>query len=70
MRVGAKALHEIAAIGFGGALAATRCYLDAGWAWVKALLRPERDTLWLLIAVSVANVVLAVSRLGLTVKVR
>jgi uncharacterized membrane protein len=89
------------------ALAATRGYLDAGWAWVKALLglsvfeatllvvgsgrtqaelavaaaaadsalvdallRTERNTLWLLIAVSVANVVLAVWRPRLTVKVR
>lgn len=153
LRLGAKALHEIASIGFGGglaaclvinlaanrasptafiaarhvyaaiaqyvlipsmgvvvvsgliALAATRAYLDAGWAWVKALLglsvfeatlvivgssrtqadmaaaaadpalldtllRSERNTLLLLIALSVANVVLAVWRPRLTVKVR
>jgi hypothetical protein len=152
-RLGAKALHEIASIGYGGALAAclvinlvakpepaaefaaarqafaaiaqyllvpsmgvvvvsglvslaaTRAYRDAGWAWVKALLglsvfeatlvilgsgrtqaelaasasdpavvdallRTERNTLWLLIAVSVANVVLAVWRPSLVVKVR
>jgi hypothetical protein len=152
-RHGAKALHEIASIGFGGALAAclvingvanrsspaefaaarhafaaiaqyllvpsmavvvvsglialagTRAYMDAGWAWLKALLglsvfeatlvivgsgnkqvalaaaaadpglvdallRSERNTLWLLIAVSVANVVLAVWRPRLTWKVR
>ena len=153
LRLGAKALHEIASIGFGGALAAclvinlvanrasseqfaaarkafaaiaqyvllpsmgivvvsgpfalaaTRAYMNAGWAWVKALpglsvfeatllivgsgqrqaeltaaatdtalldtlLRSERNTLWLLIVVSVANVVLAVWRPRLTVKVR
>ena len=87
------------------ALAATRAYIDAGWAWVKALLglsvfeatlvivgsghkqvelaaaaadpalvdallRSERNTLWLLIAVSVTNVVLAVWRPRLTWKVR
>lgn len=153
MRLGAKALHDIASIGFGGALAAclvinlvanrsspvefaaarnafaaiaqyllvpsmavvvvsglvalaaTRAYLDAGWAWLKALLglsvfeatlvivgssskqaelvaaatdptlldallRSERNTLWLLIVLSTANVVLAVWRPRLTVKVR
>lgn len=153
LRLGAKALHEIASIGFGGAmaaclvinrmanrassaefvaarqafaaiahyvlvpsmaivvlsgliaLAATRGYQDAGWAWVKALLglsvfqatllvvgssgrraefasaaadpalldallRSERNTLLLLIALSVANVVLAVWRPRLTVQVR
>lgn len=153
LRLGTKALHEIASIGFGGglaaclvinlvadraspaefaaarhafaaiaqyllipsmavvvvsgliALAATRSFQDAGWAWVKALLglsvfeatlvivgsshkqaelaaaaadpavldalmRSERNTLWLLIALSVANVVLAVWRPRLTVKVR
>jgi hypothetical protein len=87
------------------ALAATRAYLDAGWAWLKALLglsvfeatllvvgsssrqaefaaaaadpglldallRSERNTLWLLILLSIANVVLAVWRPRLTVKVR
>ncbi len=153
LRLSAKALHDIAAIGFGGglaaclvinwlsgrvsssefsglrhaysaiaqyviipsmavvvvsgliALAATRAYMDAGWAWVKALLglsvfeatlvvvgsssnqaelvaaaanptvldallRAERNTLWLLIAVSVVNVVLAVWRPRLTVTIR
>ena len=153
LRLGAKALHDIASIGFGGgmaaclvinlvanrasppefaaarhafaaiaqyvlapsmavvvvsgliALAATRGYHDAGWAWLKALLglsvfeatllivgssrkqaefaaaaadptlldallRSERNTLWLLIALSIANVVLAVWRPRLTVKVR
>jgi hypothetical protein len=153
LRLGAKAMHEIASIGFGGglaaclvinlvanraspvefavarhvfaaiaqyvlvpsmaivvasgliALAATRGYQDAGWAWLKALLglsvfeatllivgssrkqaeltaaasdpslldallRSERNTLWLLIALSVANVVLAVWRPRLMVKVR
>lgn len=153
LRLGAKTLHDIASIGFGGALAAclvinlvsdrassaqffalrqaytaiaqyllvpsmavvvvsglialaaTRAYMDALWAWMKALLglsvfeatlvvvgsssnqaelvaavanpalldallRAERNTLWLLIAVSVANVVLAVWRPRLTVKVR
>lgn len=152
-RLGSKALHEIASIGFGGALAsclvinlaanraspaefaaarqafaaiaqyvlvpsmavvvisglialaATRGYQDAGWAWLKALLglsvfeatllvvgsgrkqaelaaaaadtalletllRSERNTLWLLIALSVVNVVLAVWRPRLMVKVR
>lgn len=89
------------------ALAATRAYLDAGWAWLKALLgltvfeatllvvgsssrhaevaaaaaagdmatllpllRSERITLWLLIALIVVNVVLAVWRPRLMVKVR
>jgi hypothetical protein len=154
LRLGAKALHEVASIGFGGglaaclvinlmanraspaefavarqvfaaiaqyllipamavvvvsgliALAATRAYQDSGWAWVKALLglsvfeatfvivgssrnhaelaaaaatnpalldallRSERNTLWLLIAVSVVNVLLAVWRPRLMIKVR
>lgn len=153
LRQGAKVLHEVASIGFGGALAAclvinlvanraspaefaaarqafaaiaqyvlipsmavvvvsglialaaTRAYMNAGWAWVKALLglsvfeatllivgssqkqaelaaaatdvgvldallRSERNTLWLLIAVSIVNVVLAVWRPRLMVKVR
>ena len=153
LRLGTKALHEIAAIGFGGglvaclvinlvanrtsaaefaaarhafaviaqwvlipsmavvvvsgliAMMATRGYQDAGWAWLKALLglsvfeatlvvvgssrrhaelvaaaadptlldallRSERNTLWLLIVLSIANVVLAVWRPRLTVKVR
>lgn len=153
LRLGTKALHEIASIGFGGGLAAclvinlmanraspaafaaarqafaaiaqfllipsmavlvlsglialvaTRAYQDAGWAWVKALLglsvfeatllivgsgrkqaelavaaadpalldtllRSERNTLWLLIGLSVVNVLLAVWRPRLTVKVR
>lgn len=87
------------------ALAATQAYKDAGWAWVKALLglsvfeatvlvvasgqtqaqlvaaiadparldtllRSERNTLWLLIVDSVVNVVLAVWRPKLMVKVR
>ncbi len=39
-------------------------------ALVDALLRAERNTLWLLIAVSIANVVLAVWRPRLTVTVR
>ena len=87
------------------ALAATRGYQSAGWAWLKALLglsvfeatvlvvasgqtqaqlvaaiadparldtllRSERNTLWLLIVVSVVNVVLAVWRPKLMVKVR
>ena len=152
LRLGAKTLHAVASIGYGGALAAclvinmvasrtsaaefeasrrlfaaiaqylllpsmavvvvsglialaaTRAYMDAGWAWLKALLglsvfeatlvavgssqhqaefaaaaanlgvidamlRSERNTLWLLIAVSAANVVLAVWRPRLTVKV-
>ena len=152
LRLGAKALHKAASIGYGGGLAAclvidlaadraspaafaaarqifaaiaryvlvpsmavvvvsgliamiaTRGYLDAGWAWVKALLgvsvfeatllvagssqkqeeftaaadpavlgallRSERNTLWLLIALSAVNVVLAVWRPRLTVQVR
>ncbi len=153
LRLSAKALHDIASIGYGGALAAclvinlvanhsspveftaarnafaaiaqyllvpsmavvvvsglvalaaTRGYLDAGWAWLKALLglsvfeatllivgsgrknaqlaaastdpalldtllRTERNTLVLLIVLSIANVVLAVWRPRLTVKVR
>ncbi len=153
LRFGTKALHEIASIGFGGALAAclvinavadraspteftaarllfaaiaqyilipsmavvvvsglialaaTRAYLDAGWAWLKAalglslfeatlvivgsstrqaefaaaaadpalletMLRSERNTLWLLIVLSVANVVLAVWKPSLAVKIR
>lgn len=153
-RLLAKVLHEVAAIGFGGALAAcllingaadrsspeafaaarqafaaiasyllvpcmavvvvsgllaiaaTRGYMDAGWAWLKALLgitvfeatlmvvgsgsrqaemlaaasanpaaldallRSERNTLWLLIALCVVNVVLAVWRPRLTWRVR
>jgi hypothetical protein len=89
------------------ALAATRAYRDAGWAWLKALLgmsvfaatlmvvgsagqhaelaaagtandlatlqgllRSERITLWLLIALCVVNVVLAVWRPKLTITVR
>jgi hypothetical protein len=89
------------------ALAATRGYASACWAWLKALLglslfqatlliagasrgddsiaaataaadaalldsllRSERNTLWLLIAISVANVVLAVWRPRLTVRIR
>lgn len=153
VRLGAKALHDVASIGFGGglaaclvinlwanraaaaeftaarqlfaviaqyvlipsmavvvlsgllAMAATRAYQDAGWAWVKALLgisvfeatllvvgsgqrhaefvaavadpaaldallRSERITLWLLIALCSVNVVLAVWRPKLTIKVR
>jgi hypothetical protein len=153
LRLGAKTLHDIASIGFGGALAAclvinlvanrvssaqfsalrhafaaiaqyllipsmavvvvsglialaaTRAYMDAGWAWLKALLglsvfeatlvivgasgkegefaaaaanpavldallRAERNTLLLLIALSIANVVLAVWRPRLMVKIR
>ncbi len=153
LRLGAKTLHDIASIGFGGALAAclvinllarraspeefsamrhafsviaqyllipsmavvvvsglialvaTRAYMDAGWAWVKALLglsvfeatlvtvgassrqaelaaagadpallasllHSERNTIWLLLALTVANVVLAVWRPRLTVKIR
>lgn len=152
-RVGAKVLHDVGSIGFGGGLAAclvidlmahraspaefaaarqvvaaiaqvllvpsmvvvvlsgllamgaTRGYMDAGWAWLKALLglavfqatlhlagagreqadtlaaaadpslrdallQAERNTLWVLIALSVANVVLAVWRPRLTVRVR
>lgn len=87
------------------AIAATRAYHDAGWAWVKALLglsvfeatlvtvgatreqaelasdaadptllmallHSERNTLLLLIGLCVANVVLAVWRPRLTVKIR
>lgn len=88
------------------ALAATRAYLDAGWAWLKALLgitvfeatlmvvgsgsrhaellaattadpaavqallRSERYTLWLLLALCVVNVVLAVWRPRLLWRVR
>lgn len=87
------------------AIAATRAFHDAGWAWVKALLglsvfeatlvtvgastrqaelaaaaadpallasllHSERNTLWLLLGLSVANVVLAVWRPRLTVKIR
>lgn len=87
------------------ALAATRSYQSAGWAWVKALLglavfqatllivgssrkqaelaaaaadptlldallRSERNTLWLLIALGIVNVVLAVWRPRLAVRVR
>ena len=155
LRLGAKTIHDIASMGFGGALAAclaidltvnvaapdqflaarqvfgviaqfvlvpamavvvvsglialaaTRGYRDAGWAWVKAflgmgvfmatlhvaasagaqselsvaaatadlptlqrLLKAERSTLWLLIVLSVVNVVLAVWRPKLMVKVR
>lgn len=156
LRQGAKVLHEMASIGFGGALAAclvinlvadhsslaeftamrmafaaiakyllvpcmavvvvsglialaaTRGYQDAGWAWLKALLglsvfeatlvvvgsssrqaafiaaaadpvglavleallRAERNTLWVLIALCVVNVVLAVWRPRLMWKVR
>lgn len=88
------------------AIAATKGYHSAGWAWVKALLgigvfeatlvtvgasgrqaelaalaaggdagllasmlQAERNTLWLLIALSVVNVVLAVWRPKLTYKV-
>lgn len=153
LRLSAKALHDIASIGFGGgvaaglvinvtaepaamaefavarqlfaaiaqavllpsmavvvvsglvALAATRAYMNAGWAWLKALLgftvfqatlmlvsasreqaelaragadaaafdtllRSERYTLWLLIALAIVNVALAVWRPRLTWKVR
>jgi hypothetical protein len=87
------------------AIAATRAFHDAGWAWVKALLglsvfeatlvtigastrqaelaaagadpsllasllHSERNTLWLLLGLSVANVVLAVWRPRLVVKIR
>jgi hypothetical protein len=64
------------------AIAANAAYLDAGWAWVKALLglslfecalllsgatasgelRTQRGTLWLLLAMSVANVGLGIWR--------
>ncbi len=153
LRLGAKAVHDIASIGFGGALAAclvinltanpassvdfaasrqmfsaiaqyvlipsmavvvvsgliammaTRGHQDAGWAWVKAvlgisvfvatvrlvgasskqdelaaavtdpgmldaMLRSERNMLWLLIALCVVNVVLAVWRPKMMIKVR
>lgn len=153
LRLGAKALHDIAAIAFGGGLAAclvingmanrasasdfaaarqvfaaiadyvlvpsmavvvvsgliammaTRGYQDAGWAWVKAvlgisvfvatvrlvgasgkqaefaaalsdpsaldaLLRSESNMLWVLIALCVVNVVLAVWRPKLMITVR
>lgn len=152
-RLGAKVLHDIASISFGGGLAAclvinltanrasasefasarqvlaaiaeyvlipsmavvvvsgliammaTRGYQDAGWAWVKAvlgisvfvatvrlvgasskqaelvaavtdpdmldaMLRSERNMLWLLIALCVVNVVLAVWRPKMMIKVR
>lgn len=152
LRQGSKVLHEVASIGFGGALAAclvinwvanpaslaeftaarqvfaaiakyllvpcmavvvvsglialaaTRAYMDSGWAWLKALLglsvfeatlvvvgsssrqveliaaaaspgaldallRAERNTLWLLIVLCVVNVVLAVWRPRLMWKV-
>ncbi len=86
------------------AIAATRAFHDAGWAWVKALLglsvfeatlvtvgasvrqaelaaaadpgllasmiHSERNTLLLLLALIVANVILAVWRPRLTVKIR
>lgn len=89
------------------ALAATRGYRDAGWAWLKALLgmsvfvstlmvagsagaggelaaaasstdlaalqrllRSEQNTLWVLLTLVVVNVVLAVWRPRLTVKIR
>lgn len=88
------------------AIAATRAYLDAGWAWLKALLglsvfeatlmtagssgrlaeiaaaagadpgllasllASERNTLLMLLGLSVANVVLAVWRPRLMIKVR
>ncbi len=86
------------------AIAATRAFHDAGWAWVKALLgvvvfeatlmtvaatgqqaelaasgtdpgllasllHSERNTLWLLVTLSVANVVLAVWRPRLVPKI-
>ena len=153
LRLGTKALHEIASIGFGGGLAAclvinqladrsspaefaaarhafaaitqyillpsmtvvvmsgmvalvsTRAYMDASWAWLKALLglsvfeatltivgsgrkqadviaaaadpsllaallRSERNTLWLLLVLVVANVVLAVWKPRFTMTVR
>lgn len=87
------------------AMVATRAYLDAGWAWLKAVLglsvfeatlvtvgsttqqaalaaagadmglfsslwHAQRNTLWLLLGLSVANVVLAVWRPRLVMKVR
>ncbi len=153
LRLGAKAVHDIAAIGFGGGLAAclvinmtanrasssefasarqlfaeisqyllipsmavvvvsgliammaTRGYQDAGWAWVKAVLgisvfvatvrvvgsgskpaelaaaatdpglleamiRSERNMLWLLILLCVVNVVLAVWRPKMMITIR
>ena len=153
LRRGAKVLHEVASIGFGGglatcllinltaqrnlpgeflaarhvyatiahyivipsmvivvtsgliALAATKGFMDSGWAWLKALLglsvfeatlvivgssrheaelalaasdsavldtllRAERNTLLLLIAVTLVNIVLAVWRPNLVYKVR
>ena len=154
LRLGAKAVHDIASIGFGGglaaclvinltanrasasefatarhlfaaiaqyalipsmaivvvsgliAMAATRGYHDAGWAWVKAvlgisvfvgtvrlvgsggaqaelaaavvndpslldaMLRSERNMLWVLIALCVVNVVLAVWRPRMMITVR
>lgn len=152
LRLGAKALHDMASIGFGGGLAAclvinltanrassaefaaarqvfaviaqyvlipsmavvvvsgliammaTRGYQDAGWAWVKAvlgisvflatvrvvgtgstlapmsvvstdptvldaMLRSERNMLWMLIALCVVNVLLAVWRPKMMIKV-
>ena len=152
LRLGAKAVHDIASIGFGGslaaclvinltasraaslefaaarntfaaiaqyvlipsmaivvvsgliAMAATRGYHDAGWAWVKAILgisvfvatvrvvgagsklaelaaavtdpsvidtmlRSERNMLWMLIALCVVNVVLAVWRPRMMIKI-
>ena len=154
IRLGTKALHDIASIGFGGglaaclvinlmasrtspsefaaarqlfaaiaqwvlipsmafvvvsgliAMAATRGYQDAGWAWAKALLgisvfvatvrlvgsdskqaelvvavasdpnvldamlRSERNMLWLLIVLCVVNVLLAVWRPRMLIKIR
>ena len=153
VRLGAKALHDIASISFGGglvaclvinlvanrassaefaaarqvftaiaqyvlipsmavvvvsgliAMAATRGYQDAGWAWVKAvlgisvfvatvrvvgggnshaelaaaatdpgvieaMLRSERNMLWVLIALCVVNVLLAVWRPKMMIKIR
>jgi len=87
------------------ALVSTRAYIDASWAWLKALLglsvfeatltvvgsgsrqaeviaaagdpnllaallRSERNTLWLLLALVVANVVLAIGKPKFTVTVR
>ena len=87
------------------AIAATPAYRDAGWAWLKALLglsvfeatlvtvgasgrlaelaaaradpglfaslvHSERTTLWMLLGLSVANVVLAVWRPRLLIKIR
>lgn len=153
LRLGAKVIHDVASIGFGGGLAAclvinltanraaavefaaardtfalisqyvlipsmavvvvsglaammaTRGHADAGWAWLKALLgvsvfeatfmvvasgskqaaflaaasdpaaldallRSERNILWLLIVLCVVNVVLAVWRPRMTITVR